>query len=142
MNKKAFQLDAYRPLAKRTWLGGHQISVQGEGSCTVRSKFDQIPSNGHQISLVERARAGGGGGSPCHMSGGVVGRAGAGRVPYLGKGWTQRWVSPCSISGGGWGSGTLYIEDHCIMGNGHMGSPVDRQTRLKTLPSHNFVVGQ
>ena len=23
----------------------------------------------------------------------------------------------------------------CIMGNGHMQSPVDRQTRLKTLPS-------
>ena len=29
----------------------------------------------------------------------------------------------------------VYGEVQCIMGNGHMGPHVDRQTRLKTLPS-------
>ena len=40
----------------------------------------------------------------------------------------------------------LHSEIQCIMGNGHMGSALDRmtdgQTRLKTLPSRNFVDGR
>ena len=45
----------------------------------------------------------------------------------------------------GWGQlvGAMYSEFQCIMGNGLMGTPSfgqnDRQTRLKTLPSRNFV---
>ena len=42
--------------------------------------------------------------------------------------------------------GVLYSEVQCIMGKGDMGSPLDRitdgQTRLKTLPSSNFVGGR
>ena len=41
----------------------------------------------------------------------------------------------------GAGVGSLYSEVQCIMGNGHMG-PVDRQTRVKTLPSRNFAGGR
>ena len=41
------------------------------------------------------------------------------------------------------GVGCLYDEVQYIMGNGHIGRggvpPMKRQTRLKTLPSHNFV---
>ena len=42
------------------------------------------------------------------------------------------------------GGGALYIEVHCTMGNHHMGPhpPVNRQTRLKILPSRNFVGGR
>ena len=37
-----------------------------------------------------------------------------------------------------WGAG-LYSEVQCFMGNGHMGTPTDRNTPVKTLPSRNFV---
>ena len=40
--------------------------------------------------------------------------------------------------------GGLYGEVQCIMDNDHMGTPCeqnDRQTRLKTSPSRNFVIG-
>ena len=43
------------------------------------------------------------------------------------------------------GRGSLHGEvTNAIMGNGHMGSPpwTDRQTRLETLPSRNFVGGR
>ena len=33
----------------------------------------------------------------------------------------------------------LYSEVKCIMGNGDMGAPVNRQTCLKTLPFRNIV---
>ena len=53
---------------------------------------------------------------------------------------------PCTMrshvqKGPGPGPGGLYSEVQCIMGNGHMGPStlVSRQTRLKTLPCHNFV---
>ena len=44
----------------------------------------------------------------------------------------------------GVGTGALYSEVQCIMGNGHMGPPFsdNRQTRLKTLPCRNFVNGR
>ena len=48
---------------------------------------------------------------------------------------------------GQWGlmsGGALYSEVQCITGNDYMGhrlDPVDRQTYMKTLPSHNFVCG-
>ena len=34
-----------------------------------------------------------------------------------------------------WG---LYSEIQCIIGNGHMGTPMDRQIPVKTIPSRNF----
>ena len=37
-------------------------------------------------------------------------------------------------AGQGGGGGELYSEVQCIMGNGHMG------TRVKTLPSSNFIL--
>ena len=51
---------------------------------------------------------------------------------------------PCLMSWGGLGLRALYSQVQCIMGNGHMGTPckqADRQTWLKTLPSHNFIGG-
>ena len=53
---------------------------------------------------------------------------------------------PCPLSGGGQGW-VLYSEFQWIMGNGHMGTPLppgenDGQTRLKTLPSRDFLGGK
>ena len=65
-NKKAFQLDAYSPHANRMCFSGHhQMSV------LVVNKFEQVSSDGHQMSLAE------GQGSP--MSD-VVGGRGRGAV--------------------------------------------------------------
>ena len=44
--------------------------------------------------------------------------------------------------GRGAGLGGLYSEVQCIKSNGHMGTPVNRQTRVKTLPSRNSVDGR
>ena len=40
-------------------------------------------------------------------------------------------------------TGGMYSEDQCIMGNDDIGTPpsVNRQTRVKTLPSRNFIGG-
>ena len=45
---------------------------------------------------------------------------------------------PMSIGAGAWG---LYSVVQCIMGNGHMGTPlVNRQTDMtETSSSHNFI---
>ena len=54
--------------------------------------------------------------------------------------YVEAWASP--VWGGGQGRRGrrgLYSEVLCILGDGHMGPPVERQTRLETLPSHNFV---
>ena len=60
-NRKAFQWDAYRPLANRTFFSSHQMSAPREGGTQV-NKFEQVSSLGHQISL-----AGGRAGGPCSM---------------------------------------------------------------------------
>ena len=57
----------------------------------------------------------------------------------------QGWVVPGLMFKGGAGLGALYSEVQCMMSNGHMGTPCgqnDRQTRLKTLFSCNFVGGR
>ena len=90
-----------------------QVSTGGGGGPEV-NKFEQVFNDGHQMSLVGEGKK------------------------------TVR-----SHVGGGLGSGQmgLYSEVQCIMGNGHMGPPPpycghnDGQTRLKTLPSRNFVGG-
>ena len=62
------------------------------------NEFQQVSSDGHQMSLV---------GGPCSVRSHVL-RWGGGHL--------SREV-PC-LEGGG-----LFIEDQCIMGNGHMGHP-------------------
>ena len=57
-NKKTFRKDAYRPLANFTCFGGqHQMSVLvgGWGGFFQVNKFEQVSSNGHQMSLVARS---------------------------------------------------------------------------------------
>ena len=51
---------------------------------------------------------------------------------------------PCRVTSHAQGTGSenLYGEVQCIMGNVHMGPLVDRQIRLKSLPSRNFFGGQ
>ena len=69
------------------------------------NKFEQVSSDGHQMSLV---------GGECPMS----------DSQKLGPG------GPMSDVQGGWGQdgGVLYSEVQRIMGNGHMGPPVNRWT--------------
>ena len=77
-------------------------------------KFEQVSSDGHQVSLAGGPLPGG---------------------PKI----------PCPGGACEWGlrlRGTLYSEVQYIMGNGHMGLPMDIQTRMKTLPSRNFVGGR
>ena len=87
------------------------MSVLVGGGGPQVNKLEQVSIDGHQMSLA------------------VVG---------LGV--------PCLMSGGGPGSGGgrtgLYSEVQCIMDNGHIVTPCEQnggQTRLKTLPSRNFV---
>ena len=75
------------------------MSAGVRGSDPEVNKFEQVSSNGHQMSVAR-----------------------GGRDPSS--------KVPC---GGG-----LYSEVQCIMSNCHM----DKQKRLKTLPSCNFVGGR
>ena len=52
---KAFQQDAYHPLAKYTCFSSHRMSVPGGSH---KNKFEQVSSYGHQMSLVESTGAG------------------------------------------------------------------------------------
>ena len=91
------------------------VSTGGRGMDPQVNNFVQVSSDGHQMSLA---------GGP--MSGGA--RTGG-----------------SSMSGEGLGSGVLYSEVQCIMGNANMEPPWtdnDRQTRLKTLPCPNSVDGR
>ena len=71
------------------------------------NKFEQVSSDGHQMSL---AGAPGPRGVPCLMSWGARARA---RGPI------------CDVQGAGTRTeeGALYNEIQCTMGNGHMGTP-------------------
>ena len=88
------------------------VPVVGGGVPQV-NKFQQVSSEGHQISLIG---AGHGTSHVCCWSGG---------------------------GGGGSDVQGLYIEVQCIMGYGHMGtSPCAGQTHMKTLPSRNLFWGR
>ena len=58
----------------------------------------------------------------------------------------QAWTYPSGHSQSPAQRDSLSGEVQCFMGNGHMGPSAygqnDRQTRLKTFPSHNFVGGR
>ena len=97
----------------------------------ISPQVKQVSSLGHQISLA----------------GGV-----SARVPVqlgsmyvcMGEGLWWGLGGPCRVRSHAQGTGgeNLYGEVQCIMGNVHMGPLVDRQRRLKSLPSHNFFGGQ
>ena len=55
---------------------------------------------------------------------------------YMSLAGEGRGVVPGLMSGAG-----LYNEAQCIISNGHMGT-MNKQTRMKTLPSCNFVGGR
>ena len=82
------------------------------------NRFEQVSSDGHQMSPVGRG---------AEPGGSRVWRGARARGVPGPMGWR-----------------VLYSEVQSIMGNGHMGTPHphrhnDGQTRLKTLPSSNFV---
>ena len=90
------------------------------------NKFKQVFSDGYQMSLsgVAGVQAGGG----CPMSDVQRGLMSDVQEEIGARAW--RW-------------GVLYSEIQCIKSNSHMGTPpVNRQTRVKTLPSRNSVDGR
>ena len=91
------------------------------------NKFEQVSSDGYQMSLAKGAD-----------------RRRVSHVCCPGRGLGPVGVS-CLMSRReeGPGLGGLYSEVQCIKSNGHMGTPpVNRQTRVKTLPSRNSVDGR
>ena len=89
-------------------------SVLGEGAVQWGpvNKFEQVSSDGHQMSLVGGMVRG----SPCPMSGGGAGLWG------LGLGGEE--VSMSHVWGRGQAKGALYTEVECMMHNGHMRTPM------------------
>ena len=98
------------------------VTEEGEGYLLLQWPLEHVSSFDHQMSLA--------GGSQVnkfkqvsgldHKMSVAGGRTGGLNVPCPGR--------------------AMYSEVQCIVGNGHMGPPcTDRQTRVKTLPSGNFV---
>ena len=117
--------DAYSPLANRMCFF-HQMSVRS-GILKWRS-LNRCPVMATKSPKQEHQWPHGAGdrGVSCLMFRG------------MGLGDSHMWC----LSGG-----VLYSGFQCIMGNSHMGMPTppdqnDRQTPVKTLPSHNFVGGR